>query len=158
VEWWSVAAGLRRGGVDRILVPEPWSPTIEELTGTGAGGVAYAHELVTMPVGTIRRFLEAVDEVGRQSIEDLGVRCVGAFRTAMTNDHEAIVIWAFPEWEKWVEYERAWDGDQLAAWRARLVAMGADVRRTLMVDAPLAPLRIGRQPLESDRRPLDEIT
>jgi hypothetical protein len=76
----------------------------------------------------------------------------------MTNDHEAIVIWAMPDWQAWIEYERAWDGDALATWRARLVALGADVRRTLMVDAPLSPMRIGRQPEVSDRRPLDKIT
>jgi len=158
VQWWSIAAELRRGGVDRIVVPEPWSPTIEELVDRDVRGVAYAHELVTMPVGTVRRFLDAVDEVGRQTIEELGMHCVGAFRVAMTNDHEAIVIWALPTWESWVEYERAWDGDALATWRARLVALGADVRRTLMVDAPLSPMRTGRQPEVEDRRPLDEIS
>ena len=158
VQWWSVAAELRRGGVDRIAVPEPWSPTIDELVDRGIKGVAYAHELVTMPVGTVRRFLDAVEEVGRQTIEELGIHCVGAFRVAMTNDHEAIVIWALPAWESWVEYERAWDGDALATWRARLVALGADVRRTLMVDAPLSPMRTGRQPEVEDRRPLDDIS
>ena len=30
-------------------------------------------------------------------------------------------------------------------------------RRILLVDAPLSPLRIGRQPAVEDRRPLDEI-
>jgi hypothetical protein len=157
VKWWSVAADLRRGGIDRILVPEPWSPTIEEHTAAGTTGAVYAHEVVTAPVGTIRRYLDAVGEVGRQAMDDLGMTCIGAFRTAMTNDHEAIVIWAFPDWEAWVAYERAWDGDALAAWRARLVALGADVRRTLLVDAPLAPLRIGRQPDVGDRRPLEDI-
>jgi hypothetical protein len=158
VQWWSIAAELRRGGVDRIVVPEPWSPTIDELLDRGIKGVAYAHELVTMPVGTVRRFLDAVEEVGQQTVEELGMHCVGAFRVAMTNDHEAIVIWALPSWEAWVEYERAWDGDALATWRARLVALGADVRRTLMVDAPLSPMRTGRQPEVEDRRPLDEIS
>jgi hypothetical protein len=156
-QWWAVAATLRRGGVDRIVVPEPWSPTIEELVAAGVRGVAYAHELVQVPVGTVRRFLDAVDEVGRDAIEHLGVQCVGAFRVAMTNDHEALVIWAMPDWQTWVEYERAWDGVALATWRARLVALGADVRRTLMVDAPLSPMRIGRQPEASDRRPLEDI-
>jgi hypothetical protein len=40
-EWWAAAAELRRGGVDRILVPEPWSPTIAELTARGVRGVVY---------------------------------------------------------------------------------------------------------------------
>ncbi len=54
-EWWAVAAELRRGGFDRIVVPEPWSPTIEELTAAGVKGAVYAHELVTVPVGTVAR-------------------------------------------------------------------------------------------------------
>ena len=48
-EWWGRAAELRRGGVDRIVVPEQWSPTIEELTAAGVKGAVYAHELVTVP-------------------------------------------------------------------------------------------------------------
>jgi hypothetical protein len=37
-QWWAVAAELRRGGVDRIIVPEPWSPTIEECNAAVAAG------------------------------------------------------------------------------------------------------------------------
>ncbi|HYL52221.1 MAG TPA: NIPSNAP family containing protein [Acidimicrobiia bacterium] len=156
-EWWGRAAELRRGGVDRIVVPEQWSPTIEELTAAGVKGVVYAHELVTVPVGTVRVFLDALGEAGRPAVEALGARCVGAFRVAMTNDSEAIVLWAFPSWEAWANFEQAWDGAALAPWRARLTAMGADVRRTLLVDAPLSPMRAGRQPQVEDRRPLEEI-
>lgn len=156
-EWWSRATELRRGGFDRILVPEPWTPTIEEHTAAGTRGAVYAHELVTVPVGTVRAFLDAVAESGTSAMEGLDVRCIGAFRVAMTNDSEAIVLWALPTWETWARYEQAWDGAGLAAWRARLVAMNADVRRTLLVDAPLSPMRTGRQPQVEDRRPLDEI-
>jgi len=156
-EWWSRAAELRRGGVDRIVVPEQWSPTIEELTAAGVKGAVYAHELVTVPVGTVRAFLDALGEAGRPAVEALGARCVGAFRVAMTNDCEAIVLWAFPSWEAWANFEQAWDGATLAPWRARLTAMGTDVRRTLLVDAPLSPMRAGRQPQVEDRRPLEEI-
>lgn len=156
-KWWAVASELRRGGVDRIVVPEPWSPTIDDLIASGTRGTVYAHELVTVPVGTIRRYLDAVAEVGRSATEGLGLQLVGAFRVAMNNDDEAIVIWAIPDWATWVAYEQAWDGDALSPWRARLVALGADVRRTLMVDAPLSPMRIGRQPEVADRRPLEEI-
>lgn len=156
-EWWGRAAELRRGGVDRIVVPEQWSPTIEELTAAGVKGAVYAHELVTVPVGTVRAFLDALGEAGRPAVEALGARCVGAFRVAMTNDGEAIVLWAFPSWEAWANFEQAWDGAALAPWRARLTAMGTDVRRTLLVDAPLSPMRAGRQPQVEDRRPLEEI-
>jgi hypothetical protein len=156
-QWWSVASDMRRGGVDRILVPEPWSPTSEELTSAGINGMAYAHELVTLPAGNARDFLEALREIGVPAVEDLGMRPIGAFRVAMTNDSEAIVIWAIPDWTTWADFEQAWDGGELAAWRTHLVGLGADVRRTLMVDAPLSPLRIGRQPAVEDRQPLEEM-
>jgi hypothetical protein len=153
-EWWAVAADMRRGGVDRILVPEMWSPTSEELTSAGVNGLAYAHELVTLPAGNARDFLEALREIGVPAISDLGMRAIGAYRVAMTNDSEAIVIWTIPDWATWADFEQAWDGGGLAAWRTHLVGLGADVRRTLMVDAPLSPLRLGRQPSVDDRRPL----
>jgi len=156
-KWWGVAADLRRGGVDRILVPEPWCPTIDELTSGGVRGAVYAHELVRLPVGTVHAYLEALAEVGVPALEPFDLRCVGAFRVAMRNDTEAIVIWALPSWETWGRFEQAWDGAALAGWRARLLALNAEVERTLIVDAPLSPLRIGRQPEVEDRRPLDEL-
>jgi hypothetical protein len=154
-EWWAVAAGLRRGGVDRIVVPEPWSPTIEELTAARVNGIAYAHELVSLPVGNAGSFLDALYEIGVPAVEALGLTAIGAFRSAMTNDSEAIVIWAIPDWATWARFERAWSNGALSGWRTHLVGLGADVRRTLMVDAPLSPLRIGRQPTVEDRKPLD---
>ncbi len=83
-------------------------------------GAVYAHELVTVPVGGVRSFLDTLVEAGVPAVEALGARCVGAFRVVMINDSEAIVIWAFPSWEAWAHFERAWDGAGLAPWRARL--------------------------------------
>ncbi|HEX4491868.1 MAG TPA: NIPSNAP family containing protein [Acidimicrobiia bacterium] len=151
-KWWAVAAELRRGGHDRIVVPEPWSPTSEELTSAGgAHAVAYAHEMVTLPVGGARAFLDDLRQVGVPAVESFGLRAIGAYRVAMINDSEAIVIWSIPDWETWIAYERAWDDGSLRAWRARLVELGADVRRMLLCDAPLSPLRTGRQPQVEDR-------
>ena len=82
---------------------------------------------------------------------------VGVFRVAMRNDTEAVALWAFPSFIAWSAFEEAWEGDSMSAWRARLVAMGVDVQRTLLVDAPLAPLRIRRQPAVEDRVPLDDV-
>ena len=93
---------------------------------------------------------------------ELGLDVVGAFRVAMVNDSECIVIWAVPDWPTWATVEQAWlaaaTGDgPLAGWRATTLERGADWRRSLMVDAPLSPLRIGRQPEVADRIPLDQI-
>ena len=150
-EWWAAAAEFRRGGIDRILHPEPWSPTIEELTEAGVRGVVYAHELVTVPAGGVGALLEALHEAGVPAVEAFDLRCVGAFRVAMNNDTEAILLWAIPSWETWARFEQAWDDGRIGAWRARLTAMNADVKRTLLVDAPLSPMRTGRQPQISDR-------
>ena len=157
-KWWAQASQFRRGGVDRILVPEPWSLTIDELIDDGVGGEVYAHELVTTAPGAATRYLEALAEVGCETMAAFEGSSVGAFRVAMRNDTEAIALWAFPSFDAWASFEEAWEGDSMSAWRARLVAMGVDVQRTLLVDAPLAPLRIRRQPGVEDRRPLDEIT
>jgi hypothetical protein len=157
VEWWAEAANFRRGGEDRIVIPEPWSPTIEELTDEGPKFECYAHELVTLPVGGARAYLDALQESGVPAMEAQGARCIGAFKVAMRNDTEAVVIWAIPTLRQWGELEQVWDGHEFAAWRARLTAMNADVQRILMVDSPLNPLKTGRQPQIEDRQPADQL-
>lgn len=155
--WWAQAAEFRRGGFDRILVPAEWTRPIDELVADGVHGAVFAHELVTMPPGTSGDYLTALHEVGQSAVEAFGLELVGAFAVAMVDDTECIVIWAIPDWYTWAEFEAAEHDDRLAAWRARQRTMDAAKRRTLIVEAPLSPMRIGRQPEESDRRPLDEI-
>jgi hypothetical protein len=161
-EWWAAAASLRRGGVDRIVVPEPGTRSIDDLVAAGVRGELYSHELVTLPPGGAPAFLAAFAAGAVPAHEALGLTLVGAFRVAMVNDSEAVVIWAIPGWDTWAEVEQAWlaagtGTGPLAAWRATALAQGADWRRSLLVDAPLAPLRLGRQPEVGDRRPLDQI-
>lgn len=151
-EWWATAATFRRGGVDRIVVPAPWTQPIEELTAAGVRGALYVHELVTLPPGRAYAYLDAVEAHGRAAVEGAGLTLVGAWRVAMVNDSECIVIWAVPDWSTWAAFERAWEpGESLSAWRDELTALGADWRRIALVDAPLAPLRTGRQPQVEDR-------
>jgi hypothetical protein len=157
-EWWATAASLRRGGVDRIVVPEPWTRPVTQLVADGVRGELYAPELVTVPVGTIGEYLDALASEGRAAVEALGLQAVGAYKVAMVNDSEAVVIWAIPDWATWTQFEQAWSAEgPLAAWRKTTLGLRADWRRILLVDSPLSPLRIGRQPEESDRLPLDQI-
>jgi hypothetical protein len=156
-EWWATAATFRRGGVDRILVPAPWTRPIDQLVADGVRGAVYAHELVTMRPGAAGDYLDALHSVGIGVCGALGAELVGAFRVAMVNDSECVVIWAFASWAAWAAFEQAQRGEVLAPWRDALDGVGADWRRTLLVDAPLAPLRIGRQPEEGDRLPLDRV-
>jgi hypothetical protein len=102
--------------------------------------------------------MSAVHESARAEFERHQVRLVGAFRTAMRSDDEAIVIWAIPSFAVWAAVERGLDHDSsMRSWRTRQGELGARVQRTLLVDAPLSPLRIGRQPEASDRLPFDQI-
>jgi hypothetical protein len=156
--WWATAATLRSGGVDRIVVPAPWTRPIEELTSAGVRGEVYAHELITVPPGRSPDLLDCLEQGGVAAVESLGATLVGAFRVAMVGDTEAIVIWAFPDWATWTAFEQQDSArGRLAGWRQQLIDLDARPRRTLMVDAPLAPLRTGRQPQVEDRLPLDEI-
>jgi hypothetical protein len=161
-EWWAVAADLRRGGVDRIVVPEPWTRPIDGLITDGVRGDLYSHELVTLPAGAAPEYLGAFREQAVPAHEAFDLDLVGAFRVAMVNDSEAIIVWAIPDWATWGRVEQAWlgrgdDADLLSGWRKTTLALGADWRRSLLVDAPLAPLRIGRQPEVGDRLPLDQL-
>ena len=58
--WWAAAAELRAGGVDRLLVPAPWMPTIEQACAAGIRGDVYAHEQIQVPRGSSARYLEFV--------------------------------------------------------------------------------------------------
>jgi len=157
-EWWAVAAGLRRGGVDRIVVAEPGTRPVDDLVAAGVRGALYAHDLVTVPPGRIGDYLGALAATGMSAVEETGLEMVGAYRVAMVNETEAVVLWAIPDWPTWADFEQAWaDGGRLERWRRDATAMGADWRRHLMVDSPLNPMRTGRQPQEEDRRPLEEI-
>jgi hypothetical protein len=157
-EWWAVAASLRRGGLDRIAIAEPGTRPVDRLIADGVRGELYAHELVTLPPGRAVDFLAALRDDGVAAVEDHGLSLVGAFRVTMVNDSECIVIWAIPDWPTWATFEQAWLGSGgLGAWSKTLMELGADWRRTLLVDAPLSPMRIGRQPEVADRQPLDSL-
>ncbi|HEY2301736.1 MAG TPA: hypothetical protein VGH66_07575 [Acidimicrobiales bacterium] len=157
-EWWAQAESLRRGGFDRIMVAAPWCRSITQLVEQGVRGALYAHELVRVPPGKASDLLRLVETQGRALVESEGAELVGAFRTAMSNDSECLLLWAFPDWDTWARFEQAWeDVGALVAWRDALIGLGATWQRFLLVDAPLSPMRIGRQPEVSDRRPLSEV-
>lgn len=150
--WWARAASFRRSGIDRVLVPAPWTRTIEELCRDGTRGETYAHELVQVRPGTAWDYVELVRQEGADVLGRFGWQLIGAFVTSMRNDSEAILLWAIPQWEQWAELEKAQRTDKgLVDWRARQSTLAIDWERCLLVDAPLSPLRTGRQPQEGDR-------
>lgn len=157
-EWWKVAAGLRRGGVDQILLPAPYSPTIDALCAAGVRGDFYAHERVRLAPGQAPGFLDEVHAKAIALHGELGLTLVGAFRAAMGNDSKCLLLWAIPTHREWAELEIASESDSaLGRWRRHARETALDWERILLVDAPTSSLRLGRQPSEADRRPLEEL-
>jgi hypothetical protein len=149
-KWWASAAELRSGGFDRIVVPHPATKTIAQLCADGVDAVVYAHELIRVEPGRPAAFLDAAVAAGLAANGRFGWRLLGAWRTAMVNDDECILLWAIPSWEAWSHAEQA----LLTMPELLLDAAEKEVRsrhRVLLVDAPLSPLRTGRQPARSDR-------
>ena len=150
--WWAKAAEFRSGGVDRIMVPAPWTRTIEELCDDGVRGDVYAHELVDVEPGGRGRLLERARDAAPAARRH-GWELFGAFTTAMANDDEALLLWSIPTWQQWADGERDASSPR---WRRRLGAH--TLHRVLLVDAPLSPLRTGRQPHALRPRRLDRLT
>jgi hypothetical protein len=149
-KWWASAADLRAGGFDRILIPHAQTRTIEQLCTAKVFGVTYAHELIRVERGRPVKFLDAAVAAAPEATQRFGWMLIGAWRTAMVTDDECILLWAIPSWQAWGAAERALgDAPELL-----IGAAEADVQsrhRVLLVDAPLSPLRTGRQPARSDR-------
>ena len=151
-KWWAKAAEFRRGGFDRILRPAPWTRTIDELTADGVSGACYAHELISLRAGTAGDFLDLVRDQAVDLHQPLGLELVGAWRTAMVDDDEAVLLWACPTWAHWAGLEVAHEEHPgLRDWVARTRELVTGRHRILLVDAPLSPLRTGRQPSVDDR-------
>ncbi|KPM54104.1 NIPSNAP family containing protein [Frankia sp. R43] len=152
-KWWLEAAEYRSGGFDRILVPAPWTRTISELCADGVRGELYAHEMIRVPRGTAPEFLSVVAEEAIPRYTEHGWQLVGAFHTAMADDAECVLLWAIPSWAEWADLEKATLDRSSGAgqWHRRLLDASESRHRFLMRDAPLSPLRIGRQPSRADR-------
>ena len=150
-EWWARAASFRRGGVDRILVPAPWTRTVEELCADGVRGEVYAHELVSVARGSAWEHLELVREQGTAAVARFGWTLAGAWATTGCDDAEVVLVWAIPRWDDWAAFESAQRDDDQIAWRRAADANVVRTERALMVDAPLSPFRTGRQPTDADR-------
>ena len=82
-------------------------------------------------------------------------KTAGAFRTALALDNECVLLWAIPSWPQWSAHEQALSRPgPLQSWQRRLYEWATSYNRFLMLDAPLSPMRIGRQPARTDRTEL----
>jgi hypothetical protein len=146
--WWAEAAGYRAGGFDRILVPAPWMRTIGEVVADGVSGEVHAHVQVQLRPGAAADYLEVVRDREAELTKRFGWQLSGAWRTAMAGDAECILLWTIPTWQAWADAEKAISEEPELG---RLDAGVTGIHRFLMVDAPLSPFRIRRQPARSDR-------
>ncbi len=151
-KWWAKASEFRRGGFDRIMVPAPWTRTIEQLCADGVTGQVYAHELVKVRPGSAAELLERARERAVGPLARHRWELIGAFTTAMVDDDEALLLWTIPSWQRWADGERAHTTeDDVIAWRSDVRDVVRIWQRILLVDAPLSPFRTGRQPSSEDR-------
>lgn len=150
-KWWAKAQEFRSGGFDRLLVPAPWARTIEQLVAEGVRGEAYAHELIKVRPGSAADFLDLARKLAEPAYERFGWVLAGAFRTAMVDDSEVLLLWAIPTWEAWAAFEKAQLTGAFDEWRNAARDLSTDWHRMLLNDSPLSPMRTGRQPQRSDR-------
>lgn len=151
--WWQAAATFRRGGLDRLLQPAPWSPAIGDLCDGGPVAPAcVVHDIVTVEAGAARDHLDRVRSTQAAALDPFGWRLVGAFTNGLRDDDECVLLWAVPTWSAWADVQAARHTDDgLRAWATQVRPHVLDAERMVLVDGPLSPLRTGRQPSRSDR-------
>jgi hypothetical protein len=151
--WWQVAASFRTGGLDRILVAHEASPGVEQWCSRGGtGAAAYVHEIIRTEVDGAAVLADVVAEDRDELSARFGMELVGLWRTAMRAHDEVVVLRSVPDWSTWAAFE-AWSSGSGSSGPPGTVSL----QRTVLVDAELSPLRIGRQPSVEDRRPLDQV-
>jgi hypothetical protein len=147
--WWDEAQKYRSGGFDRLLIPAGYSPTVDEFCKNPnvVGAQVFYHERIQIQPGQAKTYLSMMEQEWLPVANKLGMHLVGAFRTAMRNESECIVVWAIPKWEGWADVEIAYENDaRVATWRRRTQGLAIDWLSHLMVSAPLSPTKTGKQP------------
>lgn len=147
-QWWQKAQSMRRGGYDRLLIPADYSPGIDDLIARGVVDYkVYRHDLIDVAPGEARNYLAAVETDLIPLMRSLGVEPAGAYRTALRDDSEVILMWAIQDWSIWSAAEQAIDNGAAAqAWRARTRSIAPRYSSHVMCSAPLSPTRTGKQP------------
>jgi hypothetical protein len=145
-KFWATAPDLKESpGFDRLLMATPRTPTIAEAINLGIRGAGYYHETITVPPGQASAFLERYEEEYVPIAEEHGWVWVGAYRTTMRNDTEAIVLWALPKWSAFVQLERGLRTHTRAvAWRRWAARVGATWEGKLLAPAEASPLVTGK--------------
>jgi hypothetical protein len=151
-EWWLIAQKYRSGGFDRLMQATPTSPDVDELGARGVvGHEVFRHEIVGVKPGESRDYLDRVEGEWAPYLKTLGIELVGAYRTLLRDDSEAILVWSCPNWENWAEAEKEIDmGGKGRAWREATRPIVTNFRTDIMCSAPRSPTKTGRQPGKDD--------
>jgi hypothetical protein len=146
-KWWLEAQPMRSAGYDRLLVPTDYSPSIEDTIARGIVGYrVFRHEIVRTLPGQARTYLKRLEQEWLPKAQGLGLELVGAYRTALRDDSEVLLIWAIRDWATWAAAEQELDQGAGETWRGSTREIAPDVLAHLMCSAPLSPLQTGEQP------------
>jgi len=140
--FWEEAAQFRSGGFDRVLLPAPWSPTLQQLIDGKVRGHIYHHFLISCSPGGAPRVIETIGEhlVQLRSFE---VQLVGVYETAQVNRSEVVAIFALPSWERWADIQSEWVDGALEAFRCDLAAVSLDWKSKVLRPFPRSPIDAG---------------
>jgi hypothetical protein len=96
-DWWLRNLALRRQGYDRILMPAPYSPSIDDHMKNGTKGGVFVHTI------DFTRWGEAANYIARMGSEFLpaakkhGWELIGAYRIGF-RPREVLSVWGMPRW------------------------------------------------------------
>jgi hypothetical protein len=139
-EWWKRALEYRSGGEDRMLVPAPWSPPLDDLLARRVRGVLFVHELSSVRAGAAADYLAAMEAGWLPLARGIGLEPIGAYE-GLTTDTETLTVWAVPDLAAYRRYLEARLGDPtVAAWRRRAREWVTCWRETLMHPGAGTPL------------------
>ena len=143
--WGSAPEGVvPTHGVDRLLEPSEGSRPIADLVAEGVHGAGYFHETVALAPGAAPEYLECYERAYVPVAECYGLQLVGAFRTLLRGDAEAVCLWALPAWQAWEHLVTDLPTDpRLAEFRATSAALGAAPVGKLLVGAARSPMEQG---------------
>ena len=128
--------------------------TIDELCADGVQGETYAHEQIHVPMGTVARLPRGRRRGGRsRSTRSSAGSSPARGRPRWSTSRSASCSGRSRRGSSWAETEKAERMDSaLQRWRKRTYELSEKWHRFLVVDAPLSPMRIGRQPARSRPR------
>jgi hypothetical protein len=145
-EWWARALQYRSGGRDRMLVPAPWSPSLDDLVARAVRGVLFVQELSSVRAGMAPEYLAAMEREWVPLLDRLGLAVVGAFE-GLTTDTEVLALWAVPDLDAYRRYlECRLDAPGFADWRRRSREWVTSWQETLWHPAAGTPLAAERSP------------